>query len=154
MIANQLPLLEQIKAKLRHTRKRPSKNPSIPNYIFPSHQRPILPVRTNEFYQMLTTSLAKNQLDLALISDCPSKLSKGIIYLNYERMIALLEEQNLPLADLTELEFSAIINLIDSNAQKVTVISEQSILITGEGEKRTNYQIKLSNLLSPNQQRV
>ena len=67
-----------------------------------------LPVQSATLWRIINNAIISGQLDLNTLTDRPSELKQGLLYLSFERISGLLDDISLPIADLTSLEFRAI----------------------------------------------
>lgn len=93
---------------------------------------------TYGFWRALFNALSNHKLTFELLSDKPSDLDDGLIWLSHERVTGLLDEQGLPYSDISPILFHLIMSatnqlypgaLIDEGS----IESERS-LVTNNGE--------------------
>ena len=104
-------------------------------------------LRNVKHYQLLY--FLNHLCDGEPLTDRPSELSQGLLYLSFERISGLLDDVSLPIADLTSLEFRTIMTLLGGVEAEIT--SEQSIDTTGQGESRIAYCLPIATLINLNQ---
>lgn len=96
-------------------------------------------------YHTLCAAIRSGQLDWSILTDCPSQLVNGHLYLSHERVTALLAEQHLAHADIDRHDFNAIMRSLGGKC--LTIASEQSIDTNGNGEIRSIYRVSLDRLM-------
>lgn len=157
-LATKPNLLNQIKRRIygmphrRHAAKRIEANQStiIDRLTIPTQRLYTpLPIQTSTLWRIINNAIIAGQLDLTTLTDRPNQLKQGLLYLSYERISGLLEDISLPIADLSSLEFRAIMTLL--GGVEAETISEQSIDTTGQGEPRLAYRLSITTLINLNQ---
>lgn len=157
-LATKPTLLSQIKRRIygiphrRHRAKRieASQRTIIDHLTKPTNRvYTPLPVQSATLWRMINNAIISGQLDLTTLTDRPSELKKGLLYLSFERISGLLDDVSLPIADLTSLEFRTIMTLL--GGVEAEIISEQSIDTTGQGEPRLAYRLPIATLINLNQ---
>ena len=108
-----------------------------------------LPIQSKTLWRVINNAIIAGQLDLTTLTDRPSQLKQGLLYLSFERISGLLDDVSLPIADLTSLEFRTIMTLL--GGVEAEIISEQSIDTTGQGEPRLAYRLPIATLINLNQ---
>lgn len=157
-LATKPNLLSQIKRRIygmphrRHAAKRIEANQRtiIDRLTIPTQRLYTpLPIQTATLWRIINNAVIKGKIDLTTLTDCPSQLKNGLLYLSFERISGLLDDVSLPIADLSSLEFRAIMTLL--GGVEAEIISEQSIDTTGQGEPRLAYRLPIATLINLNQ---
>lgn len=107
-----------------------------------------LPIQTATLWRLINTAIVTGDLDINTLTDRPSQLKHGFLYLSHERVTGLLDDISLPLADITPTEFYAI--MLQLGGKRYAITSEQSIDTTGRGETRISYQLPIATLINLN----
>lgn len=90
-------------------------------------------------------AIQRGDLTWQLISDRPSQLSKGMVYINHDRLTGLLEEQDLPLSDISTAQLEQLLRPL--HPIKLIIQSEYSWdATTHSGTYRGCYRISLTVL--------
>lgn len=125
---------------------------TVLDYLTTAPSRPPLPIYIKTLWQLLNTAIATGDLDLDTLTDRPSELKKGHLYLSHERVQGLLEdlfaERELSIINITPTEFYAI--MLQLGGKRYAITSEQSIDTTGKGETRISYQLPIATLINLN----
>lgn len=125
---------------------------TVLDYLTTAPSRPPLPIYIKTLWQLLNTAIATGDLDLDTLTDRPSELKKGHLYLSHERVQGLLEdlfaERELSIIHITPTEFYAI--MLQLGGKRYAITSEQSIDTTGQGETRISYQLPIATLINLN----
>ena len=157
-LATKPNLLSQIKRRIygiphrRHAAKRiEAAQHNIVNHLTKPTNRlhTPLPIQVSTLWRIINNAIIAGQLDLTTLTDRPSELKQGLLYLSFERISGLLDDVSLPIADLTSLEFRTIMTLL--GGVEAEIISEQSIDTKGQGEPRLAYRLPIATLINLNQ---
>ena len=108
-----------------------------------------LPIQSKTLWRIINTAIITGQLDLATLTDRPSELSNGYLYLSHERITGLLDDLELPLADMSVTEFNAIMTVLVG--ELLPIQSEVSTSVNGLGEERIAYRLPIATLINLNQ---
>ena len=145
--------IKRLFTKHRHGSKatKPRPQRTIIDMLAPPSQRIAtpLPIQSKTLWRIINNAIIKGKIDLTTLTDCPSQLKNGLLYLSFERISGLLDDVSLPIADLTSLEFRTIMILL--GGVEAEIISEQSIDTTGQGEPRLAYRLPIATLINLNQ---
>lgn len=87
---------------------------------------------TYGFWRALFNALSNHKLTFELLSDKPSDLDDGLIWLSHERVTGLLDEQGLPYSDISPILFHLIMSATNqlypgALIDECTIESEQSL---------------------------
>lgn len=107
--------------------------------------------RNTNFWRLLSAAVSSGKLSLTDISDIHYQPNSPFVALNHERLTGLLEEQNLPFANLTANAFASIIKQGFPQAQSQPISSVHSVVCnqgTAIAEKRLAYLVDTQNLLA------
>lgn len=130
----------------------PKDTRTVLDYLTTAPSRPPLPIYIKTLWQLLNTAIATGDLDLDTLTDRPSELKKGHLYLSHERVQGLLEdlfaERELSIIEITPTEFYAI--MLQLGGKRYAITSEQSIDTKGRGETRISYQLPIATLINLN----
>ena len=108
-----------------------------------------LPIQANTLWRIINNAIIKGDIDLTTLTDCPSQLKHGLLYLSFERISGLLDDLALPIADITHAEFYAI--MASLGGKRYAITSEYSVDTKGKGETRISYQVPIATLINLNQ---
>lgn len=95
-------------------------------------------IEASLFWQYINECIEDGLLSWELLTDCPSLLSAGYIWLSVTRVQALLEEQNLLYADDYH-KLQGFFMAHPAYSHKKVIESEQSFYHTGDSERRLAY---------------
>lgn len=145
--------IKRLFTKHRHGSKatRPKPQPTIIDRLAKPSQRLItpLPVQANTLWHIINMAIIEGKLDLTTLTDQPSQLPHGFLYLSHERITGLLDDLDLPLADMTSTEFNAIMTLLAG--EPLPILSETSTCVNGLSEERIAYRLPIATLINLNQ---
>ena len=135
------------------TPKQPKKYNNIVDYLYHKNGMIRMPhtpaqVEASLFWQYLNDCIDEGLLSWELLTDCPSLLSAGYIWLSVTRVQALLEEQNLLYADdYHKLPGYFLAHPAYSHRRIIT--SETSYYHSGDNERRLAYCFRANALKKP-----
>lgn len=115
---------------------------------------PIIPALTYSLWHTLLSAIRERDLTLAILSDRPSELADGRLWLSHERVTALLAEQELDHADIPPILFHLIMSATEHLYPSAVIAehnidSEYSFDSTGRPERRYGFCILLDRLPIP-----